>query len=479
MDHDPATARQKLLASLAARLGREVILSEPEELIVYEHDGSPMHGAVPSAVVFPSSAEEVALIVTACHEHGVAYVARGAGTGLSGAGMALDGAVVVACNRMNRVLSVDPLSRRAVVQPGVTNLAVSAAAAEFGLYYAPDPSSQAVCSIGGNVAHNSGGPHTLKHGVTVNHVRGLQLVRPGGELVDVGGPDRPGYDLLALLIGSEGTTGIVTQVEVGLIPLPETVVTMLAAYTTVEEASASVSALIAAGIVPAALELLDAEVVDALSQAFGFTFPEGAGALLLIETDGPAAGMDAEVSAITELTARTGALSLSTAHDARERADIWRARKQAFGALGRIARHYYTQDGVIPRTRLTEMLVHVRDVGERYGLRVANVFHAGDGNLHPCILFDEDDDETRQRVLTAGAEILRHCVALGGSLTGEHGVGIEKREWMALMFSPVDLSLMDRLRKAADPDRLCNPYKILPTGARCIELSPANRQVST
>lgn len=479
MDHDPATARQKLLTFLAARLGPEAILSEPEELIVYEHDGSPMHGAVPSAVVFPHSAEEVSLIVTACHEHGVAYVARGAGTGLSGGGMALDGAVVVACNRMNRVLSVDPLSRRAVVQPGVTNLAVSAAAAEFGLYYAPDPSSQAVCSIGGNVAHNSGGPHTLKHGVTVNHVRGLQLVRPGGELVDVGGPDRPGYDLLALLIGSEGTTGIVTQVEVGLIPLPETVVTMLAAYTTVEEASSSVSALIAAGIVPAALELLDAEVVDALSQAFGFTFPEGAGALLLIETDGPAAGMDAEVAAITELTARTGALSLSTARDAQERADIWRARKQAFGALGRIARHYYTQDGVIPRTRLTEMLAHVRDVGQRYGLRVANVFHAGDGNLHPCILFDEDDDETKQRVLAAGAEILRHCVALGGSLTGEHGVGIEKREWMALMFSPIDLSIMDRLRKAADPDRLCNPNKILPTGARCIELSPANRQVST
>jgi len=479
MEHGPAPDRETLLAELTARLDDSAILSSPDELIVFEHDGSTMHGAVPSAVVFPTSAEQVAAVVSVCHDQNVPYVARGAGTGLSGGGMALDGAVVVALNRMDSILSIDPVARRAVVQPGVANLSVSAAAAEHGLYYAPDPSSQAVCSIGGNVAHNSGGPHTLKHGVTVNHVRGLQLVCPGGAIVEVGGPDRPGYDLLALLTGSEGTLGIVTRIELGLIPLPETVTTMLAAYTTVGQASASVSALIAAGIVPAALELLDSEVVDALSQAFGFTFPEGAGALLLIETDGPAAGMDAEVSAIEQLTTATGALSLRTASDADERASIWRARKQAFGALGRIARYYYTQDGVIPRTRLTEMLAHVSAVGKRHGLRVANIFHAGDGNLHPCILFDENDDETKRRVLAAGAEILRECVALGGSLTGEHGVGVEKREWMALMFSPVDLSIMDRLRRAADPDRLCNPNKILPTGARCIELSPARRQVAT
>jgi glycolate oxidase len=479
MQHGRATDRQNLLAELTVQLGDSAVLSSPDELIVFEHDGSSMHGAVPTAVVFPTSVEQVSAIVSACHEHRVPYVARGAGTGLSGGGMALDGAVIIALNRMNSILSIDPAARRALVQPGVANLAVSVAAAEHGLYYAPDPSSQAVCSIGGNVAHNSGGPHTLKHGVTVNHVRGLQLVCAGGTIVEVGGPDRPGYDLLALLTGSEGTLGIVTRIELQLMPLPETVTTMLAAYTSVEQASASVSALIAAGIVPAALELLDAEVVEALSQAFGFTFPEGSGALLLIEADGPAAGMDAEVSAIEALTRSTGALSLRIARDAAERNSIWRARKQAFGALGRIARHYYTQDGVIPRTRLVEMLTHVREVGERHGLRIANIFHAGDGNLHPCILFDEDDDETKQRVLKAGAEILKKCVALGGSLTGEHGVGVEKREWMTLMFSPTDLSIMDRIRRAADPDRLCNPNKILPTGARCVELGVAQRQVAT
>lgn len=474
----PPPRLDALLAELGDRLDADALVSDPDQLLVYEHDGSTMHQALPSAVLYPRSTEQVAACVAACHRHGVAYVARGAGTGLSGGAMALDGAVVLALNRMDRILEVDPLERRARVQPGVPNLAISRAAAEHGLFYAPDPSSQAVCTIGGNVAHNSGGPHTLKHGVTVNHVTGLELVRPGGEVVRVGGPERPGLDLLALLTGSEGTLGLVTEVEVNLVPLPETVRTLLIAYPSIAAASASVSALVDCGVLPAALEMLDAEVVDALHAAFGFEFPGGARALLLLETDGPEPGMDAEVERLVAVARETGALSVRAAADATERAEVWRARKQAFGALGRICANYYTQDGVIPRTRLPEMLERVGEVAARHGLRVANVFHAGDGNLHPCLLFDEDTPAVRERVRAAGAEILRHCVELGGSLTGEHGVGVEKREWMPLLFDPVDLAVMARVRDALDPAGLCNPGKILPTGGRCVELGTARRQVA-
>ncbi|MCB9898259.1 MAG: FAD-binding protein [Planctomycetes bacterium] len=436
-----------------------------------------MHDALPRAVVFPRDTADVAAIVRACADARVPFVARGAGTGLSGGATALDGGIVLALNRMDRVLAVDPVDRTATLEPGVRNLAVSEAAAEHGLFYAPDPSSQAVCTVGGNVAHNSGGPHTLKHGVTVNHVLGLTLVQPDGHVVRVG-DGACGYDLLALLTGSEGTLGIVTEVTVRLLRRPETVVTLLAAFDSIEAASEATSAVIAAGIVPAALEMLDAEVVTALRAAFGFEFPGGAQALLLVECDGVLPGMDEELADVSTLLREHGALSLRAAHDDAERAEIWTARKKAFGALGRIARHYYTQDGVIPRTRLPEMLRRVREVAARRGLRVANVFHAGDGNLHPCILFDSDDDKTKRNVLEAGAEILRHCVELGGSLTGEHGVGVEKREWMSTLYAPDDLAVMARLRDALDPSGLCNPKKVLPLGAGCGELSALGRRAA-
>jgi len=437
-----------------------------------------MHAAPAGAVVYPTSTSEVARVVAACADHDAPFVARGAGTGLSGGAMAMDGGVVVALNRMDAVLSVDAENRRAVVQPGVTNLAISRAVAEHDLYYAPDPSSQAVCTIGGNVAHNSGGPHTLKYGVTVNHVLGLELVLPDGQVLEIGGPERPGYDLLALLTGSEGTMGIVTSVTVNLLRKPQAVRTLLAAFPTPDQASRAVAGIIAGGCVPAALEMMDATVVDALTAAFGLTFPEGAGALLLVEADGPEAGIDADSEAMAQVCRDAGALSVRLAADDTERAEIWTARKQAFGALGRITRNYCTQDGVIPRTRLPEMLARIADIGSNYGLRIANVFHAGDGNLHPCILFDDRDEQQRLAVVAAGQQILAVCLEMGGSLTGEHGVGIEKREAMASLFDPVDLSVMAQLRAAFDPNGRCNPKKVLPTGSRCVELSPTHRQAS-
>lgn len=473
-----AATPDALLVSLARRLGADRVLTDPSELIVYESDGSTMHDTRPRAVVFPQGTEEVAAVVQACRANSVPFVARGAGTGLSGGAMALDGGIVIALNRSNRILGIDVENRRATVEPGVRNLAVSEAAARHGLFYAPDPSSQAVCTLGGNVAHNSGGPHTLKHGVTVNHVLGLQLVTPLGEVVRIGGPDRPGYDLLALLTGAEGTLGIVTEVELSLKRLPEGVATLLASFPDIDRASEAVSALISEGIVPAALEMLDDVVVSALEAAFEFQFPPDAGALLLVESDGPVPGLDREAADIEAVCRRHGALDVRRAATDAERTDVWTARKKAFGALGRITKHYYTQDGVIPRTRLPEMLAFVRGVSERYGLRIGNVFHAGDGNLHPCILFDDDGPEMKRKVLDAGAEILRYCVELGGSLTGEHGVGVEKREWMGLMFTESDLELMRRLRDAWNPEGLCNPGKVLPTGGSCAELSPRARQAA-
>ncbi len=472
-----AATRQVLLEAFTERLGADAVVSDPGELVVYECDGSTLHDATPALVVFPRGTDQVADVVRTCVAAGVPFVARGAGTGLSGGAMARDAGVIIALNRMHRILSIDPLRRRAEVEPGVANLAVTRAAAPHGLAYAPDPSSQAVCTIGGNVAHNSGGPHTLKTGVTVNHVLGLELVLTDGSVVEVGGPERPGYDLLALLTGSEGTFGIVTRITLNLVRRPQAVATALAAFATIDAASRAVSGIIAAGIIPAALELMDDVVVDALAAAFGFRFPEGAGALLLVEIDGPEAGLDEELDAVAAHCTEHGSLHIRLAADETERAEIWKARKQAFGALGRIARNYYTQDGVIPRTRLPEMLARIREIGARHGLRVANVFHAGDGNLHPCILFDDRDEAERARVLEAGREILAACLELGGSLSGEHGIGVEKREAMADMFAPPDLLLMRRLREQLDPTGLCNPGKVLPLGARCGELSATGRQV--
>ncbi|MHC5210502.1 MAG: FAD-binding oxidoreductase [Planctomycetota bacterium] len=467
-----------LLDALREAVGRQRVVTDKGARLVHADDGSVLHPAMPRAIVYPTSTEEVSAVVRTCAEAGVPFVARGAGTGLSGGAIALDGGVIISLQRMTTILSVDPENRRAIVQAGVSNLAVSRAVDQHGLYYAPDPSSAAVCTIGGNVAHNSGGPHTLKYGVTVDHVLALRLVLPDGSVTEVGGPERPGYDLVALLTGSEGTLGIVTEITVGLLREPEAVTTMLAAFRTPNEASRAVAAIIAGGVVPAALEMMDAVVVEALQAAFGFEYPEGAGALLLVEADGPRAGLAEEARSLEAACREAGALFVRVAGDEQERAELWIARKRAFGALGRIARNYYTQDGVIPRTRLPEMLARVASIAAEHRVRVANVFHAGDGNLHPCILFDDRDADETRRVLAAGQEILAACVALGGSLTGEHGVGVEKREAMTAMFQPADLDTMKRLRAAFDPAGLCNPKKLFPTGQGCREVSPRHRQVA-
>ncbi len=472
-----STTTDRLVAHLRTLLGAAAVHDGPAARHVHEHDGSTLHGSRPPAVVYPRSTDEVVSIVRACAAFGHPFVARGAGTGLSGGAIALDDALVISLQRMTAILALDPVDRRARVQPGVANLAVSRAAAPFGLHYAPDPSSQAVCTIGGNVAHNSGGPHTLKRGVTVNHVLAAQLVLPDGTLCEVGGPERPGYDLVALLCGAEGTLGIVTEITLRLVPRPQGVATLLAAFPDTGGASRAVADIVGSGCVPAALEMLDDTVVAALRAAFGLEFPTGARALLLIECDGPQAGLDEQAEALAALCRAQGALSVRAARDERERAELWNARKRAFGALGRIARNYSTQDGVIPRTRLPEMLERVAEIAQRHGLRVANVFHAGDGNLHPCLLFDDGDEDERRRARRAGHEILLACLELGGSLSGEHGVGIEKREALARQFAPEDLALMARLRAAFDPAGLCNPGKILPLGRGCVETGSAARQV--
>jgi len=470
---------QELLAVFARLLGADAVVSDPDEVLVYECDASTMRRAPARAIVFPRGAEQVAAVVAECSRRGVPFLARGAGTGLSGGAVALERGVVIALNRMNRILAIDLPNGRAVVEPGVANAAVTRAVAADGWYYAPDPSSQAVCTVGGNVAHNSGGPHTLKYGVTVNHVLGLQMVLTDGSIVEIGGTERPGYDLLGLVTGSEGTLGIVTRITVRLLRRPDAVRTLLASFGSIPDAARAVSEIVAAGIVPAALEMMDAVVVEALRAAFGLTYPEGARALLLAEADGPEAGIEVEAARIEAVCRTCGALDVHVAKDAEERARVWTARKKTFGALGRLAPNYYTQDGVIPRTRLTEMLERVRAIGERHGLTIANVFHAGDGNLHPCILYDDKDPGARARVLAAGEEVLRACVALGGSLTGEHGIGIEKRDHMPLMFTAQDLAAMRTLRAVFDPGGLCNPGKILPGGAAaCVELSPAGRQAA-
>ncbi len=471
-----ATREQDLLAELVTLLGADAVLPDAAARLVYAHDGSTLHPATPLAVVFPTSTAQVAAVVKAAAARGVPFVARGAGTGLSGGAMASRGGLVVSLQRMTAVLAVDAPNRRAIVQPGVANLAISRAVAAHGLYYAPDPSSQAVCTIGGNVAHNSGGPHTLKAGVTVNHVLGVELVLPDGRLVRLSSQGA-GPDLLALLVGSEGTLGIVTEVTVRLMRRPAGVVTLLAAFPRVEQASRTVSAIIASGIVPSALELLDRTVLAALQAAFGFSFPDGAGALLLIEADGPLAGLDEESAALVACCREHGALSVAIARDAAERDQLWKARKRAFGALGRIARNYCTQDGVIPRTALPAVLARIEAIAAHHGLRVANVFHAGDGNLHPCLLFDDRDSRERAAVRAAGEEILQVCLDVGGSLSGEHGIGMEKRQAMARQFAPADLAFMAALKGAFDPAGLCNPDKILPTGGSCLEVPPRHRQI--
>ncbi|MGQ4404720.1 FAD-linked oxidase C-terminal domain-containing protein [Streptomyces hayashii] len=459
-----------VIRDFVAVLGRENVLTEPTELRTYECDGLTGCRVVPALVALPGTAGEVAAAVEVCARHGIPFVARGAGTGLSGGALPVAEGAVISLQRLRRVLDVDPVNRRAVVEPGVTNREISRAAAPHGLYYAPDPSSQQVCTIGGNVAENSGGAHCLKYGFTVHHVLAADVVLADGTVTTLGGdsPQQPGYDLLGAFIGSEGTLGVVTRVVVRLLPKPATVSTVVADFATVAAAGDTVTAVIAAGIVPAAVEMLDSLTVQAVEAAVGAGYTLDAAAALVVELDGPADEVAEQFDRVLALCRRHGSTKLRVAGDQAERELIWRGRKAAFAAAGRLSPDYIVQDGVVPRGRLGEVLVRIAGMADEAGLRVANVFHAGDGNLHPLVLYNgaAGELERAERLSTAIAEL---CVELGGSLSGEHGIGTDKACSMPAMFTEDDLHTMQRLRTAFDPAGLCNPGKIFPTPRLCGE----------
>jgi glycolate oxidase len=469
-----------LRSRLTEIVGDDGVIDRRESLLVYECDGYTLERGAPDVVVLPRTPEEVARVIRLLAAERIAFVPRGAGTGLSGGTLPVEAPVMVCVSRLTAIESIDVRNRRVVAQAGVVNSWVSKAVQSAGLLYAPDPSSQPACTIGGNVAENSGGPHTLKYGVTTNHVLGVDLVLPSGEAVTLGGPleEHPGYDLVGLVVGSEGTFGIVTRAVLRLSRVPEAYRTFLAVFDTVDAASAAVSGIIAAGIVPAALEMMDQLILRAVEAAFHAGLPTDAGAVLLVEIDGPAAGLEAQVQDVVAVCRREGAREVRVASDDAERALLWKCRKRAFGAVGRLAPNYCTQDGVVPRTRLPEIVRTIGAVASRYQLRIGNVFHAGDGNIHPIILFDERDPDEVRRVLAAGREILEACVELGGSITGEHGIGVEKISQMPLMFSPEDLLAMTRLRAVFDPESRANPHKMFPDAKVCVETRAPRRQAA-
>ena len=472
------SVRDGWIEALRKIVGPEACLTSQAELYAYACDGLTLDPHHPAVVVLPRSTEEVAQVVRVCREAGQAFLPRGAGTGLSGGAHPLNDAVVISCARMNQILHLDSRDRLAVVQPGVVNADLSVAARSEGLFYAPDPSSQQACTIGGNVAENSGGPHTLKYGTTTNHILALELVLPDGSVVQLGSATggATGYDLLGACIGSEGTTGIVTEITVRLEPLPEAVETLLVIFGGVPDACRLVGRIIRGGLVPAALEVVDRRTVEAVeASVYRAGLPQDAGAVLILELDGPACALPAQIEHIRALADEAGAQEIRVAVDEAERARFWRARKGAFGAMGRLAPDLYVHDAVVPRGRLPEILEEICAIGDRYRLKLSNVFHAGDGNLHPNISFDRRDPDELERVIAAGREILEVCVAAGGVLTGEHGVGTEKRDYMGMLFGPDDLEAMKKLRATFDPDGVCNPGKIIPSTRACIESNPKAR----
>ncbi len=459
----------EFVAQLRTIVGIEGILDRHDELLVYECDGYVVEKKTPDVVVFPTDREQVIAIVRLCVQHQVPFIPRGAGTSLAGGCLPIGGGVMIALTRMKRILEIDLRNRYAIVEPGLVNVHLTNALKGTGYHYAPDPSSQGACTIGGNFATNSGGPHTLKYGVTVNHILGVEVVLPDGEVVQLGGPveETPGLDLTGLFVGSEGTLGVCTKVFVRLTRDPAAYRTMLGVFETVDDATQAISSIIGAGIIPAALEMMDQGIVGALEQAFHFGFPLDAGAVLLIEVDGLEVGVDSDAEQIIRLCTENGAREVRKANTPKERQLLWKCRKQAFGAIGRLSPSYCTQDGVVPRTKLPEILRFIIACGERHRLRIVNVFHAGDGNIHPILLFDERDPEQVQRVLEASDEILNECIALGGSVTGEHGIGVEKLSFMSKLFTPEDLAVMQSIHDCFNPHSLCSPGKLLPTSAGC------------
>ena len=453
----------ELLQELRRIAGTGHVAAGRADAEVYSYDGSLALGT-PDAVVFPASTDEVAAVMRATREAGVPCVPRGFGTNLSGGSVAPRGGVVVCLSRMSRILAVQPERRCAVVQPGLTNLELQEALAPLGFFFAPDPASQKVATLGGNVGENSGGPHCVKYGVTTNHILGMEAVLAGGEVVRLGGPalDPPGYDLRGLLVGSEGTLAVVTEITVRILPLPESVATFLAIYDRVADAARSVSEIIARGIVPATLEMMDAPILRAVEESFPSGYPMDAAAVLIIEAEGPAAGLAAQAESIREVCTANGCRSIRKARDAAERDQLWAGRRGAFGAIARISPNFLVADCTVPRTRLPEALVRVAAIAKAHGFGHGNVFHAGDGNLHPLLFFDARDPDQAKRVHAAGHEIMQACVDLGGTITGEHGVGAEKIEAMRMVFSDDDLAFQGAVRRVFDPDGLLNPGKAIP-----------------
>jgi glycolate oxidase len=475
--------REELIAELRTLLPADAVLSDPRELLVYECDAYTIEKNPPDVVVLPETTEQVAAVVRVCARRGVPIIPRGAGTNLSGALLPVDGGVFITMTRMNRILSVDYRNRRALVEAGCVNAWITNAVKGDGFFYAPDPSSQPACTIGGNVATNSGGPHTLKYGVTTNHVLGFEMVLPDGGIVWLGttpdgGEETGGYDLRGAVIGCEGMFGVVTRVLVRLSRAPGAYKTMLGIYDTVDDASQTVSEIIAAGIVPGAMEMMDQLITRAVEAAYQFGFPLDAGAVLIVELDGAAPGLERQARRVIEICRKNRAREVRLAATDEERALLWKCRKRAFGAIGRLSPNYLTQDGVVPRSKVPEIMRFIQATSEKHGLRIPNVFHAGDGNIHPLVLYDERDADQVRRAVLAGEEILDKCIELGGSATGEHGIGVEKIDFMKKQFSPADLDAMRTLRKVFDPDARCNPHKMFPGSKRCSDFTPRKQAAS-
>ena len=470
-------SRDALIQELRGIVGDHYTLIEKEDVIVYEQDGS-IFQVMPEIVVLPGNVEEISAVVKAARRANVPIVPRGSGTGLAGGAVPAEGGIVLSLARLDRILKIDLQNGLAIVEPGVINLDMTKAVSKDGFFYAPDPSSQAACSIGGNVANNSGGPHTLAYGVTTNHVLGMEVVLDDGQIVWLGGDvsDTPGYDLCGIFVGSEGTMGIVTKVAVRLMQTRESVCTLLAIFDRMEPATETVVDITAAGIIPAALEMMDRLTIEAIERGAPVGSPRDAEAVLLVEVEGVREQTERSVNLIQTICQRNGAREVKVARGETERQLLWKGRKGAFGALGTLAPNYYVQDGVVPRSRLPEIMKRIAAISKDFNLRIANVFHAGDGNLHPNLLFDMRTPGELDRVIEAGAAIVKACIELGGSITGEHGLGLEKKAYIGLLFNEVDLEAMARVRRAFDPDGRFNPAKMFPTPISCgeVRLQPAN-----
>ncbi|MEX0268240.1 glycolate oxidase subunit GlcD [Leptolyngbyaceae cyanobacterium UHCC 1019] len=463
---------QPIIQQFEAIAGKNNVVRRKEELLVYECDGLTSYRNRPDVVVLPRTTAEVAAIVQVCAQNQIPFVTRGSGTGLSGGALPVDGCVLIVTTLMKQILEIDLENQRVVVQPGVINSWVTQAVSGAGFFYAPDPSSQIICSIGGNVAENSGGVHCLKYGVTTNHVLGLKVVTPTGEIVDMGGslPEMPGYDLTGVFVGSEGTLGIATEVTLRLVKTPESIRVLLADFTSVEAAAATVSDIIGAGIIPGGIEMMDNLSINAVEDVVATNcYPRDAVAILLVEVDGLEVEAAENTKRVEAICLQNGARHVRIATDADERLTLWKGRKAAFAAMGKLSPDYYVQDGVIPRTKLEYVLKTIAELGDRYGYYVANVFHAGDGNLHPLILYDNAVPGALEQVEELGGEILKLCVKVGGSISGEHGIGADKRCYMPEMFSPADLETMQWVRQAIDPQTIANPTKLFPTPRTCGE----------